>query len=225
MTLVGLTALNHGGAGIANAASAFINRRTEAIATLKCLGATAAHHHRHLSDRDSAVAALAIIIGLTAGSLAPWIAKAAIGDLIPLPLTAGVEISPWRLLPSSASSSHCLHHVAPRRTRHVPASALFRHHTQAFGGWPGIGALITIALALAHGASRLCELRRCAHHHHLSGRPCGSFVVAPRTGGGDRPSHPPTAEAQKAPSGAMLSPMCIARARRRSRSSWRWASG
>src|SRR5439155_5171439 len=40
MTLVGLTALIIGGAGIANAASAFINRRTDAIATLKCLGCT-----------------------------------------------------------------------------------------------------------------------------------------------------------------------------------------
>ena len=54
MTLVGLTALIIGGAGIANAASAFVNRRTEAIATLKCLGATQRIDHRHLSDRDHA---------------------------------------------------------------------------------------------------------------------------------------------------------------------------
>ena len=54
MTLVGLTALIVGGAGIANAVSAFVNRRTGTIATLKCLGAPAADRLRHLSDRDPA---------------------------------------------------------------------------------------------------------------------------------------------------------------------------
>src|SRR6185295_4177993 len=41
MTLVGLTALIVGGAGIANATSAFIDRRVMTVAILKCLGASA----------------------------------------------------------------------------------------------------------------------------------------------------------------------------------------
>lgn len=150
MTLVGLTALIIGGAGIANAASAFINRRTEAIATLKCLGATQRMITGIYLTEMLAVAVLAITIGLIAGSVAPALAKATIGDLIPLPFTAGVE---WRPLALAAvfgllvTIAFTMWPLA--RTRHVPASALFRHHAQSFGGWPGWGALVAIALALA----------------------------------------------------------------------------
>lgn len=150
MTLVGLTALIVGGAGIANAASAFINRRTEAIATLKCLGATQRIITGIYLTEILAVAALAIVIGLLAGAVAPAIAKATIGDLIPLPLTAGVEARPLALAAVFGFLVTIAFTMWPlARTRHVPASALFRHHAQAFGGWPGIGALITIAAALA----------------------------------------------------------------------------
>jgi len=84
---------------------------------------------------------------------APAIAKATIGDLIPLPLTAGVE---WRPLALAAvfgllvTIAFTMWPLA--RTRHVPASALFRHHVQTFTGWPGLGALITIAVVSFGGA-------------------------------------------------------------------------
>ena len=150
MTLVGLTALIIGGAGIANAASAFINRRTESIATLKCLGCTQRNITGIYLTEILAVAALAIAIGLAAGAAAPAIAKATIGDLIPLPLTAGVEFRPLALAAVFGLLVTIAFTMWPlARTRHVPASALFRHHAVALGGWPGFGALITIALALA----------------------------------------------------------------------------
>jgi putative ABC transport system permease protein len=179
MTLVGLTALIIGGAGIANAASAFVNRRTEAIATLKCLGCTQRNITGIYLTEILLVAVLAIVIGLAAGAVAPSIAKATIGDLIPLPLTAGIE---WRPLALAAvfgllvTLAFTMWPLA--RTRHVPASALFRHHVQAFAGWPGIGALITIAVSLAimaalvyasFGDARITTI-------YLSGL-AGSFVV------------------------------------------------
>lgn len=150
MTLVGLTALIIGGAGIANAASAFVNRRTEAIATLKCLGCTQRDITGIYLSEILIVALLAIAIGLAAGAAAPAIAKAAIGELIPLPLTAGIE---WRPLALAAvfgllvTLAFTMWPLA--RTRHVPASALFRHHVQAFAGLPGPGALAAIAVSLA----------------------------------------------------------------------------
>jgi putative ABC transport system permease protein len=179
MTLVGLTALIIGGAGIANAASAFVNRRTEAIATLKCLGCTQRNITGIYLTEILLVAVLAIVIGLAAGAVAPSIAKATIGDLIPLPLTAGIE---WRPLALAAvfgllvTLAFTMWPLA--RTRHVPASALFRHHVQSFAGWPGIGALITIAVSLAimaalvyasFGDARITTI-------YLSGL-AGSFVV------------------------------------------------
>ena len=150
MTLVGLTALIIGGAGIANAASAFINRRTDAIATLKCLGCTQRNITGIYLTEILAVAALAIVIGLIAGAVAPAIAKATVGDLIPLPLTRDVETRPLALAAVFGFLVTIAFTMWPlARTRHMPASALFRHHVQTFVGWPGIGALITIAASLA----------------------------------------------------------------------------
>lgn len=150
MTLVGLTALIIGGAGIANAASAFISRRTESIATLKCLGASQRLITGIYLTEILAVALLAIIIGLALGAVAPAIAKATIGDLIPLPLTARVEPRPLALAALFGFLVTIAFTMWPlARTRYVPASALFRHHVVTFGGWPGWGALLTIAIALA----------------------------------------------------------------------------
>lgn len=150
MTLVGLTALIIGGAGIANAASAFINRRTEAIATLKCLGAPQRTITGIYLTEILLVALLAIAIGLAIGAVAPAMAKATIGDLIPLPLTAGVEPRPLALAAVFGLLVTIAFTMWPlARTRHVPASALFRHHVQVAAGWPGWGAIITIAAALA----------------------------------------------------------------------------
>ena len=71
MTLVGLTALIIGGAGIANAVSAFVNRRTGTIATLKCLGAPSRTVFGIYLTEILIVAVLAIAIGVLAGALCP----------------------------------------------------------------------------------------------------------------------------------------------------------
>src|SRR5204863_434475 len=82
---------------------------------------------------------LAIVIGLIAGAVAPAIAKATVGDLIPLPLTRDVETRPLALAAVFGFLVTIAFTMWPlARTRHVPASALFRHHVQTFVGWPGI---------------------------------------------------------------------------------------
>ncbi len=83
MALVGIAALVIGGAGIANAVSAFITRRTSAIATLKCIG---------LSSRDVIglylteillVGLLGIAVALLAGAVSPFVVKALFADSFP----------------------------------------------------------------------------------------------------------------------------------------------
>ena len=71
LTLVGLTSLIVGGAGIANAVSAFVNRRTATIATLKCLGAPSRTVFGIYLTEILIVAVLAIAIGVLAGALVP----------------------------------------------------------------------------------------------------------------------------------------------------------
>ena len=129
MTLVGIAALVIGGAGIANAVSAFVTRRTGTIATLKCLG---------LSNRDVIglflteiilVGIIGIAVALALGAVAPWIANAAFSDVLPLPLASSVELKPLAfagvlgLLITLAFALLPLSRIAT-----IPGAALFRSH-------------------------------------------------------------------------------------------------
>jgi putative ABC transport system permease protein len=95
LTLVGVTALAIGGAGIANAVTAFIHRRTHTIATLKCLGASARDVFAILLTEIMLVSLLGIAAGLLAGAVAPAFVSHFFGSLLPLPVSVGVE---WRPL-------------------------------------------------------------------------------------------------------------------------------
>ena len=64
LTLVGLSSLIIGGAGIANAVAAFVSRRTASIATLKCLGAPARDIFGIYLTEILLVALLAIGLGI-----------------------------------------------------------------------------------------------------------------------------------------------------------------
>jgi putative ABC transport system permease protein len=94
MTLVALAALVVGGAGIANAVSAFVSRRTSAIATLKCLG---------LSSRDVfglylmeivVVGFIGIALALGIGAVAPYLLKYFAGSVLPLPVATSIQWLP-----------------------------------------------------------------------------------------------------------------------------------
>ena len=94
MTLVGLASLIVGGAGIANAVSAFVNRRTNSIATLKCLGAPSRDVFGIYLTEILLVALIAIALGLAAGAVAPYLANSLLAGLLPLPIAARVETMP-----------------------------------------------------------------------------------------------------------------------------------
>ncbi len=150
MTLVGLASLIVGGAGIANAVAAFINRRTSSIATLKCLGATSRDVFGIYLTEILLVGLIAIAMGLAAGAVAPVIAERTLPGLIPLPITAQVEVLPLvaaGVLGFLVTLAFALWPLA--RTRHVPASALFRHRALPVHGWPSRGDLAAIAASLA----------------------------------------------------------------------------
>lgn len=154
LTLVGLTALIISGAGIGNAISAFISRRIDSIATLKCLGAPSRSVFAIFLTEILAVGAIAIAIGLLAGAITPWLSFQFLGDILPLPIAARIE--PWPLLIAGlfgalVTLTFAIWPLA--RVRRIPASALFRHRIVEATGWPSIGELATMLLAfLAIGA-------------------------------------------------------------------------
>jgi putative ABC transport system permease protein len=150
LTLVGLTALIVGGAGIANGVSAFINRRTESIAILKCLGARARLVETIYLTEIILVALVAILAGIALGALAPLAAHLFLADVIPLPLTARPEPVPLALAAVFGLLVTIAFTMWPlSRARHVPGSALFRYRLGFMSGRPGLFELAAIAIALA----------------------------------------------------------------------------
>lgn len=150
LTLVGLASLIVGGAGIANAVQAFVTRKLGAIATLKCLGASSRDVMGIYLTEVLLVALLAIALGLAAGALAPALIKLTLGSMLPLPVSARVEVVPLLfagvlgLLTTIAFALWPLAH-----TRRVAASALFRARIVAVHGWPSAAELLAIGTALA----------------------------------------------------------------------------
>ena len=107
MTLVGLASLIVGGAGIANAVQAFVTRKTNSIATLKCLGASSNDVFGIYLTEILLVGLIAIALGLAAGAVAPALAAATLSGILPIPVAAGIEIVP--LLFAAALGATVLH--------------------------------------------------------------------------------------------------------------------
>jgi putative ABC transport system permease protein len=94
MTLVALAALVVGGAGMANAISAFVSRRTSAIATLKCLGLTSKDVFGLYLTEIVLVGLIGIVIALGLGAMSPFLLKLFVGTVLPLPVSTSVQWLP-----------------------------------------------------------------------------------------------------------------------------------
>jgi putative ABC transport system permease protein len=154
MTLVSIAALTIGGAGIANAVTAFINRRRDSIATLKCLG---------LPNRDVVglclteimlVSVLGITLALIAGAATPFIVHALFGQILPLPISTTIAWQPLgfaALLGFLVTLAFSLWPLS--RISHIQGAALFRSHSMEQAGRPSLGyalaslGILTIAAA------------------------------------------------------------------------------
>jgi putative ABC transport system permease protein len=153
MTLVAIAALTIGGSGIANAVSAFVTARQNAIATLKCLG---------LKNRDVfglyltevlLVGSLGIVLALALGAIAPALMKAVAGNILPLPVSTGIN---WGPLAAAAVLGFLIllgFAIMPlARIARVRGSDLFRAHVSptrgSFSwGWLALACLFILAAA------------------------------------------------------------------------------
>ncbi len=91
LTLVALTALVAGGAGVANAVQGFVERKRAQFAILKALGAEGSRVFRIALTEILVAASFAIAIGLAVGALIPWAGAQALRDLADLPVSASLD--------------------------------------------------------------------------------------------------------------------------------------
>jgi putative ABC transport system permease protein len=148
LTLVGLTALIIGGAGVANAIRGFVERKRPAIATMKSLGATGTRVFGLMLLEVMLIAALGIVIGLVVGIAMPFAVAWAFGAVLPFPLApaiypaqiaAGLLYGGWTALAFS---------LGPLGRAHdIPVSALFRDQIEPDRRRPRLRYTIMVALA------------------------------------------------------------------------------
>jgi putative ABC transport system permease protein len=91
LTLVALTALVAGGAGVANAVQGLIERKRAAFAILKALGAPATRVFAIALSQVLLMAMLAIGVGLVAGAAIPYLGGEALRRAIDLPVVVGID--------------------------------------------------------------------------------------------------------------------------------------
>ena len=179
LTLVGLTALIIGGAGVANAIRGFVERRRPSIATLKSLGATGTYVFGLMLIEVMAIAALGIVIGLAVGIAMPFVVAWAFDAVLPFPLVpsvyltqvaAGFLYGAWTALAFS---------MAPLGRAHdIPVSALFRDQIEPNARRLRLRYLAMVALAgggLVATILLLSQQRSLAVYYMVA--TAGGFVV------------------------------------------------
>jgi putative ABC transport system permease protein len=166
LTLVGLTALLVGGVGVANAVKHYLDRKREAIAILKSVGAGGGTVFSIYLAEVGLIALVGIAIGLVIGLVLPFAISWGLGGLIPLPLAPAVHVD----VLTSALAYGLLIALAFAlwplgRAHDMPVALLFRDAVESVRRLPrrrymALAGLATLALAaLAVGAA---EDRRIA---------------------------------------------------------------
>ncbi len=151
LTLVGLTALLVGGIGVANGTGAWLAARARSIAVLRCLGASGGLVTALAMTQVLALAALGIAIGVVLGAALPYVAVAALGDVLPVKPQLGVFPLPLALAALFGLLTAASFGIWPLgRTARIPGAALFRASITVTGrvDWRTAAAGLVLAACL-----------------------------------------------------------------------------
>jgi putative ABC transport system permease protein len=166
LVLVGLAALAVGGTGVAAAVRAYMEEKTETIATLKTIGATGAEVFAVYLLQVGALAALGIAIGLAIGAGGPLLAGPLLADRLPVPALFGVYAAPLAEAALYGALTALVFALWPlARAREVRPARLFRDLTAPGRRWPAppyLAAVLVAAGALGAAAVAFSDAPRFA---------------------------------------------------------------
>ncbi|MDJ0638987.1 MAG: drug:proton antiporter [Paracoccaceae bacterium] len=139
LVLVGLAGLAVGGVGISAAVRAYLDRKTEVIATLKTLGAETRTIFQTYALQIGALTVVGLAVGLALGAALPLLAAPLLESRLPVP--AEFALHPRPLLEAAlygalAAAIFTLWPLA--RVEDVRAATLFRDGAGPARGWPRV---------------------------------------------------------------------------------------
>ncbi|HZQ14894.1 MAG TPA: FtsX-like permease family protein [Pseudolabrys sp.] len=151
LTIVGLTALLVGGVGVGNAVKGHIDRRRDAIATMKALGASGGRVFGIYLTQVLLIAAAGGLIGMVLGAALPFILHWTFGRLIPLPIEPSIHAGELALALVYGLLTALAFALWPLGRAHdVAVGALFRDAVAPQPRWPRMRYIaLTIAAILA----------------------------------------------------------------------------
>lgn len=151
LTFVGLTALIVGGTGVANAVSAYLDRRRNSMAILKALGASGTTVFTIAFIEIIGLAIVGIVIGLIIGAALPFVVTYLAAPLLPFPLEPklyGGRLFIGALYGILTAITFSLGPLG--RVHDIPVAALFRDAVADDKSWPRLRYLLgAIAAAMA----------------------------------------------------------------------------
>jgi putative ABC transport system permease protein len=166
LTLVGLTTLLIGGAGVANAVATYLDKKRRTIAVFRALGASSRDILAIYLIEILLLAALGIAFGLALGTALPLAGEALLGHLLPFPLD--IRIGAETLAPAAVYGAlvALLFAIWPLgRTEQVSAALLFRDEINSGRKrprWPYLAAMLTALTTIAAIALLTAEDRHVA---------------------------------------------------------------
>jgi putative ABC transport system permease protein len=150
LTIVGLTALLVGGVGVGNAVKSHLDRRRNAIAAMKALGATGARVFGIYLAQVLLLGLIGGVIGVALGALLPFVVSWTLGPLIPLPIEPAVHAGELALALVYGLLTALAFALWPLGRAHdVPVGALFRDAVAPQPRWPRTIYMALTVLAVA----------------------------------------------------------------------------
>ncbi len=156
LVLIGLAGLAVGGVGVSAAVRAYLEGKTETIATLKTLGATGGTIFAAYLLQIGALALVGVAIGLALGALAPLAIAPLIVTRLPVPVEFGIYAAPLLEAAVYGLLTALIFTIWPlARARDIRAAELFRDAASARRAWPrpvyllAITGLVALLVGLA----------------------------------------------------------------------------
>ena len=159
LILIGLTALVVGGVGVASAVKAYLDRRRDDIATLKCVGASGRFIFLMFLAEVMALAVLGVAAGLVIGAILPVLVGLVLSSFLPFQAQFGLFLAPLGAAMAYGLLTALAFAIWPlARAKEIAPAVMFRDLITPARRWPSwpyvvatgasLAALVALAVAL-----------------------------------------------------------------------------
>jgi putative ABC transport system permease protein len=150
LILVGLTALVVGGVGIGSAVKAYLDRRRDDIATLKCIGASGRFIFFMFLAEVMALAVIGVAVGLVLGAMLPILAQVALARILPFEAQFGLYLQPVGAAAAFGLVTAFAFAIWPlARAMETPPAVMFRDLVVPVRTWPKPAYVVMTVVAFA----------------------------------------------------------------------------